>query len=112
MLKIENNNLLWRHFEIVDLKKNKFLIGFNIFVYYKILGRVKIINGMCIEKTSKKNGLLMTKIKLIRKIHNSLVFFLFFLYFGSSFKYRITGYNYKRRKIKTSKIAISKLLNK
>jgi DNA polymerase sigma len=93
----------------IKLKKKRNIIGFNISTLYKMLGRVSLIEGLCLSKKGKNNGLVNTSITVRIKIGVGFFFVKFFIFFGSAFKYKVIGFSYKKKKINFSKISAVRL---
>jgi hypothetical protein len=110
MIKKQNNNLLWSKRFFYSFGKVRSVIGFDISAIYRMFGRVYLFEGLCVSKRGKNGGLLSSSLVLRRKIHNHYIFFKFFIYFGSSFRYKVTGFSFKRKFIHYSKISYARLL--
>ena len=111
MLKKNNNNikLLWSDKFFKNITKKRNIIGFNISALYKIFGKVFLFDGLCIERRGKNGGLLSSSIVVRRKTYDHFVFFKFFIYFGSTFRYKVTGFSFKRKFIYCSKLSYARL---
>ena len=110
MLKKQNNNLLWSKRFFYSLGKVRNIIGFDISAIYKMFGRVFLFEGLCVARRGKNGGLVSSSIVLRKKIYNHYVFFKFFIYFGSSFRYKVIGFSFKRKFIHYSKISYARLV--
>lgn len=99
------SNLNWNKSLFVKTKKKRNIIGFNISAIYRFSGRVIAIDGLCLSRRGKNAGLLSSSVEVKRKIGTNFFFIKFFIFIGSSFRYKITGYSYKKKKIKFSKIS-------
>lgn len=106
--KINKNNLEWSKRLFIKTGKKRNIIGFNISAIYRFAGRVTSIDGLCLSKKGKHNGLLCTSIEVQRKIGTCLMFVKFFIFIGSAFRYKITGFSYKKKKINFSKISYAR----
>jgi len=107
--KLNNNNLLWSRRFFYSFGKKRNIIGFDIEALYKMFGRVYLFEGLCVSRRGKNGGLLCSSIVLRKKIYTHYVFFKFFIYYGSSFRYKVTGFTFKRKFIYYSKISYARL---
>lgn len=105
---IKNSKLNWSSRVFVKQGKQRNIIGFNISAIYRFAGRVTSIDGLCLSKRGKHNGLLCTSIEVQRKIGTCLMFIKFFIFIGSAFRYKVTGFSYKKKKINFSKISYAR----
>lgn len=105
MLKGNNNNLNWSYKLFLKPSKKRNEIGFDISAIYRFAGRVISIDGLCLSKKGKHNGLLCSSLILQRKVGNCLMYTKFFIFIGSAFRYKIVGFSYKKKKINFSKIS-------
>jgi len=109
MVKRKNiNNLNWSNRLFTKPGKKRNIIGFNISAIYRFAGRVTSIDGLCLTKKGKYNGLLCTSIEVQRKIGTCLMFTKFFIFIGSAFRYKVTGFSYKKKKINFSRISYAR----
>jgi hypothetical protein len=72
-------------------------------------GRIYMIDGLCISRKCKNAGLLSSNITLKKKLGHSFLFIKFFIYFGSSFKYNIVSFTFKRKKINVARLSFVRL---
>ena len=86
----------------------KSIIGYDISSIYRMFGRVSLIEGVCLEKMGKNDGLLNSSLLLKRKIGSAFLFTRFFSYFGSFCKYKVIGFSFKNKNIKFSKISLKR----
>jgi len=107
MLK-ESNNLNWSLRLFLKPSKERNVIGFNISAIYRFAGRVVSIDGLCLSKRGKYNGLVCSSMVLQRKVGTCLMFVRFFVFIGSAFKYKIVGFSYKKKKINFSRISYAR----
>ena len=107
---IIDNNLLWSKRFFYDFKKKRNIIGFDISALYKMFGRSYLLEGLCVAKRGKNNGLISSSIVLRQKVYNHYIFIKFFIFFGSSFRYKVVGFSFKRKFIHYSKISYARLL--
>jgi hypothetical protein len=101
----KNNILNWSNKLFIQTKKKRNIIGFNISAIYKFAGRVISIDGLCLSRRGKNSGLVSSSIEVRRKVGTSFLFTKFFIFIGSAFKFKITGYSFKNKKINFSKIS-------
>lgn len=99
------SNLNWSGNLFIKSGRKRNIIGFNISAIYRFSGRVISIDGLCLARRGKKGGLVCSSIDVKRKVGTSFLFTKFFLFIGSAFRYKITGYSYKKKKINFSKIS-------
>ena len=107
-MNLEKNKLNWSLRLFAKQGKKRNIIGFNISAIYRFAGRVTSIDGLCLSKRGKNNGLLCTSIEVQRKIGTCLMFIKFFIFIGSAFRYKVTGFSYKKKKINFSKISYAR----
>jgi len=92
----------------LNLKKERNEIGFNIQAIYRFAGRVISIDGLCLSKRGKYNGLVCTSLVLRRKVGTCFLYTRFFIFIGSAFRYKIVGFSYKKKKINFSRISYAR----
>jgi hypothetical protein len=97
--------LIWSNNFFSEPIKSRSIIGFDISTVYRMFGRGYFIDGLCLSRKGKNGGLLSSSMVLRKKIYNHYVLFRFFIYFGSSFRYKVTGFTFKRKFIHYSKIS-------
>jgi len=105
---IKNNKLDWSLRIFLNLKKERNEIGFNIQAIYRFAGRVISIDGLCLSKRGKYNGLVCTSLVLRRKVGTCFLYTRFFIFIGSAFRYKIVGFSYKKKKINFSRISYAR----
>lgn len=103
------DRLLWSDKLFLNFSKKRGVVGFNISAIYRFSGRVISIDGLCLAKKGKKNGLVCSSIDVRRKVGSYFLFTKFFIFIGSAFRYKIVGYSYKKKKINFSKISYVRL---
>lgn len=110
MVKSKNNKskLSWTRYFFYNFKRRKSIIGYNVSTIYRTLGRVSLIEGTCLSKYGKNDGLLNSSILVRRKIGSSFLFTRFFVYFGCFCKYMTIGFTFKNKNIKFSKISFKR----
>ncbi len=101
-------SLNWSSRVLVKQGKKRNIIGFDISAIYRFAGRVTSIDGLCLAKRGKNNGLLCTSILVKRKIGSCFMFVKFFIFVGSAFRYKVTGFSYKKKFINFSKISYAR----
>ena len=101
----ENNNLNWSYRVFLKPSKKRNEIGFNVSAIYRFAGRVIAIDGLCLSKRGKYNGLVCSSLVLQRKVGTCFMYIRFFIFVGSAFKYKIVGFSYKKKKINFSRIS-------
>jgi len=103
---IQNKSkLIWSTIFFSRVVRSKNIIGFDISTVYRMFGRGYFVDGLCLSRRGKNGGLLSSSMVLRKKIYNNYVLFKFFIYFGSSFRYKVIGYTFKRKFINYSKIS-------
>jgi hypothetical protein len=88
-----------------NFSKRRNIIGFDISAIYRFGGRVTSIDGLCLSRRGKSNGLLCSSIQVRRKVGSCFMFTKFFVFFGSAFRFKVVGFSYKKKKINFSKIS-------
>ena len=111
MEKKENSKLLWSNRFFKKIAKKRNIIGFDISALHKIFGKVFLFEGLCIGRRGKNGGLISSSIVVRRKIYDNYIFFKFFIYFGSTFRYKVVGFSFKRKFIYCSKLSYARLYN-
>jgi len=110
MLQKKNNvNLLWSDKFFKSFTKKRNMIGFDISALHKMFGRVVLLDGLCVERRGKNGGLISSSIVVRRKVYDHYVFFKFFIYFGSAFRYKEVGFSFKRKFIYFFKLSYARL---
>lgn len=103
---MKNNLYLgWSERLFLKTSKERNVIGFNVSAIYRFAGRVVSIDGLCLSKRGKYNGLVCSSLVLQRKLGTCLMFVRFFVFVGSAFRYKIVGFSYKKKKINFSRIS-------
>jgi hypothetical protein len=111
---LQKNNkirLLWSKNFFKSFTKKRNIIGFDISALHKMFGRVVLMDGLCIARKGKNGGLISSSIVVRRKVYDHYVFFKFFIYFGSAFRYKVIGFSFKRKFIHYSKLSYARLYN-
>jgi len=100
--------LIWSVNFFSDVLKSRNIIGFDISTIYRMFGRSYFIDGLCLARRGKNGGLLTSSIVLRKKVYTQYVLFRFFIYFGSSFRYKVTGFSFRRKFIHYSRISYAR----
>jgi len=100
--------LIWSVNFFSDIPKSRNIIGFDISTIYRMFGRGYFIDGLCLSRRGKNGGILSSSMVLRKKTYNHYVLFRFFIYFGTSFRFKVTGYTFKRKFIHYSRISYAR----
>jgi len=100
--------LIWSVNFFSNVLKSRNIIGFDISTIYRMFGRSYFIDGLCLARRGKNGGLLTSSIVLRKKVYTQYVLFRFFIYFGSSFRYKVTGFSFRRKFIHYSRISYAR----
>jgi len=104
----QNNNkisLIWSNSFFYKISKFRNIIGFDISTIHRMFGRGYFIDGLCLGRRGKNGGLLSSSMVIRKKVYSHYILFRFFMYIGSTFKYKILGFSFKRKFIHYSKIS-------
>lgn len=101
-------NLSWSPKLFIKSSKKRSVVGFDVRALYKYAGRVRIIEGLCLLKRGKRNGLVCTSMVLRKKVGSCFMLVRFFIFFGSAFRYKVVGFSYKKKKINFSRISYAR----
>jgi hypothetical protein len=96
--------LIWSVNFFFDIPKPRNIIGFDISTIYRMFGRGYFIDGLCLSRRGKNGGILSSSMVLRKKIYSHYVLFRFFIYLGTSFRFKVTGYTFRRKFIHYSRI--------
>jgi len=103
-----DEDLFWNSRLFNKSSKGRNIIGFDISAIYRYGGRVTSIDGLCLSRRGKSNGLLCSSIQVRRKVGSCYMFTKFFVFFGSAFRFKVVGFSYKKKKINFSKISYAR----
>jgi len=100
-----NKFLEWTRRIFFGFGKQYNYVGFNVSILHKANGMIRILDGLCIERKGKNNGLLQSSIVLRRNMENFFVYVRIFIHACSRNSLKKLGFSFKKKKIVFSKIS-------